>query len=81
MKDFATALQSNVDRPVVDRTGLGGRFDLEYSFAAAPATAAGGGNQPVLLVALEEQLGLKLESQRVAVPVLVIDSVEHLIEN
>jgi uncharacterized protein (TIGR03435 family) len=81
MKDFATTLQSNVDRPVVDRTGLEGRFDLEYSFAAAPATAAGGGNQPVLLVALEEQLGLRLDAQRTMVPVLVIDSVEHLIEN
>jgi uncharacterized protein (TIGR03435 family) len=32
-------------------------------------------------VALEEQLGLKLEAQRAEVPVLVIDSVERLIEN
>src|SRR5262245_35931095 len=81
MKDFATALQPSVDRPIVDRTGLEGRFDLEYSYAAAPATAAAGGNQPTLLVALEEQLGLRLESQRTQVPVLVIDSVERLIEN
>jgi uncharacterized protein (TIGR03435 family) len=34
-----------------------------------------------LLVALEEQLGLELEAQRTEVPVLVIDSVERLIEN
>ena len=81
MKDFATTLQTNVDRPVVDRTGLEGRFDLEYSFAAAPATAAAGGSQPTLVVALEEQLGLKLEAQRAEVPVLVIDSAERLIEN
>jgi uncharacterized protein (TIGR03435 family) len=81
MKDFATTLQTNVDRPVVDRTGLEGRFDVEYSFAAAPATAAAGGNQPTLMVALEEQLGLKLEAQRTDVPVLIIDSVERLIEN
>ena len=84
MKDFATTLQTNVGRPVVDRTGLDGRFDLEYSFAQQPASSAAGGpdsNQPALLVALQEQLGLKLESQRTAVPVLVIDSVEPLIEN
>ena len=81
MKDFATILQSNVDRPVVDRTGLEGRFDVEFSFAAAPATAAASGNQPTLVVALEEQLGLKLDAQRAAVPVLVIDWVERLIEN
>jgi hypothetical protein len=69
MKDFAATLQTNVDRPVVDRTGLEGRFDVEYSFAAAPATADAGGNQPTLLVALEEQLGLKLEAKRTEVPV------------
>ena len=71
MAQFATALQANVDRPVVDRTGLEGVFDLEYSFAQQPAANTPGGqdnNQPLLLVALEEQLGLKLESRRTAVP-------------
>ena len=83
MKDFATALQANVGRPIVDRTGLDGRFDLEYSFAPPAPDAIPGTftNQPLLLVALEEQLGLKLESQRTLVPVVVIDSVERLIEN
>ena len=82
MKDFATSLQTNVDRPVIDRTGLDGRFDIEYSFATAGDIAAGiAGNQPMLVVALEEQLGLKLDSQRTTVPVIVIDSVERLIEN
>ena len=84
MTEFATALQTNVDRPVVDRTGLEGLFDLEYSYAQQPASSTATGpdsNQPMLLVALEEQLGLKLESQRTAVPVLVIDAIEHLIEN
>ena len=80
MAQFATALQGNVDRPVVDRTGLEGVFDVEYSFAQQPAANAPGGqdnNQPLLLVALEEQLGLKLESRRTEVPVVVIDSVDR----
>ena len=82
MKDFATTLQANVDRPVVDGTGLEGRFDIEYSYASESAIAAGiSGNNPLLLVALEEQLGLKLDSQRTNVPVLVVDAVERLIEN
>ena len=81
MKDFATTLQTNVDRPVVDRTGLDGLFDLEYSFAQPGSTAIADANQPLFLVALEEQLGLKLEAQRTEVPVLVIDSVDRLIEN
>ena len=80
MKEFATALQASVDRPVVDRTGLEGFFDLEYSFAQQPASNVAGGadsNQPMLIVALEEQLGLKLESRRADVPVVVVDSVER----
>ena len=55
-------------------------FDLEYAFAQQPAANAAGGqdnNQPVFLVALEEQLGFKLESRRTGVPVVVIDSVER----
>jgi uncharacterized protein (TIGR03435 family) len=81
MTEFATALQTNVDRPVVDRTGLDGLFDVEYSYAQPGSTEIANANQPLFLVALEEQLGLKLESQRTKVPVLVIDSVDRLIEN
>ena len=82
MKDFAIALQTSVDRPVVDGTGLEGRFDAEYSYATATDIAAGiAGNQPLLLVALEEQLGLKMDARRTTVPALVVDSVERLIEN
>jgi len=81
MKDFATMLQGSVERPVVDRTGLEGLFDVEYTFARQPPTAptqlAAGANVPPILVALEEQLGLKLESERAEVPVLVIESVER----
>jgi uncharacterized protein (TIGR03435 family) len=63
-----------------------GRFDVDstrFAQHTGPRAQreAPDSNQPALLVALEEQLGLKLESQRTAVPVLVIDSVEPLIEN
>jgi uncharacterized protein (TIGR03435 family) len=85
MKDFATMLQGNVGRPIVDRTGLEGLFDVEYTFAPQPSTAptelAAGANLPPLFVALEEQLGLKLESERAEVPVLVIESVDRPSEN
>lgn len=85
MKDFATMLHGSVDRPVVDRTGLEGLFDVEYTFARQPPTAptqlAAGANVPPIFVALEEQLGLELESERTEVPVLVIESVERPTEN
>jgi uncharacterized protein (TIGR03435 family) len=82
---LATALQPTVDRPVVDQTGLEGRFDVEYSFAPQPPTpgveSPFGPDAPTLFVALEEQLGLKLESRRLDVPVLVVDSIDRPSEN
>jgi uncharacterized protein (TIGR03435 family) len=85
LEALATALQANVERPVVDQTGLAGRFDVEYSFAPQPPTpgveSVFGPEAPPLFVALEEQLGLKLESRRLTVPVLVIDSIDRPSEN
>ena len=88
MKDFVTTFDGplSVGRPVIDRTGLEGRFDVEYSFAISrPQNAAQSAPPleapPTLLVALEEQLGLKLEAERTGVPVVVIDSVERPSEN
>ena len=85
MADFATLLQGQVGRPVVDRTGLDGLYDVEYTFAPQPPSPstelAAGANVPPILVALEEQLGLKLESQRTQVAVLVVESVERPREN
>jgi uncharacterized protein (TIGR03435 family) len=86
MKDFVTTFDVNMGRPVIDRTGLEGRFDLEYSFTPSRPPTAGQSAAPpeappTLLVALEEQLGLKLEAERVSVPVVVIDSVERPSDN
>jgi uncharacterized protein (TIGR03435 family) len=85
MPDFATFLQGQVGRPVVDQTGVEGLFDLEYTFAPqapSPSTElAAGENVPPILVAIEEQLGLKLESERAQVPVLVVESVERPTQN
>jgi len=85
MPTLATALQQGLERPVVDQTELSGRFDVEYSYAPQPqppgVESVFGPEAPMLFVALEEQLGLKLESRRLSVPVLVIDSVDRPSEN
>jgi uncharacterized protein (TIGR03435 family) len=85
MKRLAAILQNDVARPVVDRTGLTGRFDVEYAYVLRRAPNQTqpefGSVAPTIFVALEEQLGLKLESKRVEVPVLVVDSVERPTEN
>jgi len=84
MEEFASMLQNSIiDRPVLDRTGISGRFDFECSFAANGGQSDGiplpqgvDTNLPDLFTALQEQLGLKLESTKGQVPILVIDRAE-----
>lgn len=80
--DFVANLRQFVGRPVVDRTGLTGLFDLDLAFAmdfgprgAPPVPPVDG--QPALFTALREQLGLTLEQERGRVQVLVIAHVER----
>jgi uncharacterized protein (TIGR03435 family) len=81
IEDLAASFQGAVGRPVVNRTGLEGRYDVEYSYSPQPAdagvTSAFGPEAPGVLAAVEEQLGLRLEAERTDVPVLVVDSVER----
>ena len=67
-------LSPPLGRAVIDRTGLSGSFDLELQWAPEQTADASG---PSIFTAIQEQLGLKLESQRAPVEVLVIDSVER----
>jgi uncharacterized protein (TIGR03435 family) len=71
--------KAEVDRFVTDRTGLTGRYDfrLEYSTAFPQSPDAGATAGPSLFTALSEQLGLRLQSETITGPVLVIDSVER----
>lgn len=65
-------------RVVANRTGLSGRYDLNLRWTPddAPATASSPDAPPGLFTAIQEQLGLKLESTKGPVSVLVIDGVE-----
>jgi uncharacterized protein (TIGR03435 family) len=94
MSDFAALLQSTVlDRPVVDQTGLKGRFDFtlrwtpdEFQFASLsagiPRPAADAPDAPPPLnAAVENQLGLKIDSAKATVETLVIDHVEKPSDN
>ncbi|HEY4356742.1 MAG TPA: TIGR03435 family protein [Acidobacteriaceae bacterium] len=85
---FTSFLQSNVfDRPVVDQTGLTGRYDLTVTFTpddslfnghslGFPKTADGVEPAPNLFEAIQQELGLKLTSEKTQVDVLVLDHVE-----
>ena len=85
MKTFAMNLD-RVDRPVVDRTGLIGGFDLNMEYQPDDPQSPGANSQPdkdgpTFLEALREQLGLKLEPQTGPVTVLVVDHVEKPMPN
>jgi len=73
---------TGVDRPVVDRTGLTGAFDLSVEWSLAPDPAPSPNSQvedsrPTFLEALREQLGLTLKSTKGPVDLLVIDHIER----
>jgi uncharacterized protein (TIGR03435 family) len=87
MTDFTGLMQAAVlDRPVVDQTGLPGRYDFtlnwtpdETQFASmgvsVPPPADNAAAPPDLFTAIQEQLGLKLEATKAMVDILVIDRV------
>ena len=82
MTDLAMLLSRRLARPVVDRTSLTGLFDIQLEWtedgrSSAPLTQAPAGDGVSVYTALQEQLGLKLQSERVATEFMVIDHVER----
>jgi uncharacterized protein (TIGR03435 family) len=75
---LADSLAWTVGRRVIDRTELPGLFELLLEWAP---DALADRSLPPLSVALQEQLGLKLQSERALVDVLVIDRIERPSEN
>ena len=78
---LANALSRMIGRMAVDRTGLMGNWDLTLTFAEQRSQLgvdlpASDPSAPSIFTALQEQLGLKLESTKGRVDVVVIDSVE-----
>ena len=86
-------MQSNVlDKPVVNQTGLTGRYDFALKFtpdagqianfgAGMPGTPGDLDAPPDIFAAFQQQLGLKLESTKAAVDVMVIEKIERPSDN
>src|SRR5687768_3414944 len=96
MATLVTYLTPMLDRPVVDKTGLAGNFDFDLRYdgaatlvlpgrgratAVSPDTPPDPAKGPSIFTALQEQLGIRLESQRGSVDVLAIKSAELPSEN
>jgi uncharacterized protein (TIGR03435 family) len=85
MGDFVAVMQRAIlDRPVVDKTGLTGRYDFDLEWA--PDETQFGGEipaakedapSPPLFVAVREQMGLKLEATKGLVEAFVVDGLER----
>jgi uncharacterized protein (TIGR03435 family) len=73
---LANQLSTVLERIVMDKTGLTERYDFELEWA--PGLEADSGSGPSVFTAIQEQLGLKLESTKGEVEVLVIDHVERV---
>lgn len=87
---------TSFNRIVQNLTGLDGQYDFDFKWTnefgpgrggpggplpGGPAPAANAGDEPTLVTALQEQLGLKLDARKDTVDVLVVDSVETPSEN
>ena len=89
---LATQLSNQIGRSVIDRTGLTGNYDFKLEWTpedGQPMALKGGeespqpvsGSGPSIFTAVQEQLGLKLESQKGPVEILIIDRIEKPSEN
>jgi uncharacterized protein (TIGR03435 family) len=80
MADLANGIADEAGRPVIDATGLQGRYEIRMDLTPYLRREAGQGQidtESVLFTGLREVLGLKLEARKESVDVLVIDHVEQ----
>lgn len=91
---FANQLAQALGRPVIDKTGLTGRYDFDLHWTPDESQSVGMGpagpdspppssdaTGPSIFTALQEQLGLKVESSKGPVEIIVIERVERPTEN
>jgi len=80
--DFILGMQFFIpDRPIVDQTGLTGKYDIRLHYTPDEARSTDANAQPGIFTAIQDQLGLKLEPVKAPVDVFVIDRVERPGEN
>jgi uncharacterized protein (TIGR03435 family) len=92
MPELVRMLSTILGRAVIDKTGFAGAFDVRLQFGVdssiagfpgfqGPPIPAGDSAAPPIFVAMQEQLGIKMESGKSPVEVLIVDHVERPSEN
>ena len=87
ISEFERVLSNVMGRKVLDRTGLSGTYDIQVTFtpdslaaglpSGVPPPPTGDAAPPSIVTAMQEQAGLKLESAKAPLEVLVVDHVER----
>jgi uncharacterized protein (TIGR03435 family) len=81
MERLASQLAGTARRPVVDKTGLTGYYAFKFDWIPANLTPEPDSDMPSMFTAIQEQLGLKLESTKAPYEFLIIDRAEKPSEN
>jgi uncharacterized protein (TIGR03435 family) len=78
ISELVRVLAVSLDRPVLDKTNLSGLFDVRLEFADdVPTSSPHESEGAPVFVAIQEQLGLRLEAAKAKIRFLVIDQIER----
>jgi uncharacterized protein (TIGR03435 family) len=78
MAVFASFLSRDLNRPVIDKTGIKGEFDINLEWSRDETSTS---SAPSIFTAVQESLGLRLESSKGPVETIVVDSIDKPSEN
>lgn len=82
LKGIAEQMEHLAQRPVVDRTGLEGFYEVTLKYRSGPPEAESKPSDlPILFTAIQEQLGLKLQNSRAPISTIIIDWIDQPSEN
>ena len=82
LKGIAEQMELLAQRPVIDRTGLEGFYEVTLKYRPGPPEAESQpGDLPILFTALQEQLGLKLQPSRAPISTIIVDWIDQPSEN
>ena len=79
MSTLASVLAGAAGRPVLDKTGLAGGFDVELKWRSTPDLD--GGDGVGIFTAVQEQLGLRLVSDEAPLQAIVIEKIQRPSDN
>ena len=81
MSDLALCMQEYLDKPVLDNTGLKGRYDFTLTWTPDMTAVSDTSTAPGVFTAFQEQLGLKLQLTKEPTGVLVVERIERPSDN